>query len=181
MEHYEKELESREIYQGKVLHVFEDVVELENGERATREVVRHQGAVCIAAVTEDDMVYLVRQFRYPMGRELLELPAGKLEKGEEPLAAAMRELGEEAGVLADQWVSLGEYFPAAAYTDEVIHCFGARGLKPCRMALDEDEFLTPLKMPLEQAAAMAEEGALSDGKTCVAVLRLRALRRAGKF
>ena len=156
MEHYEKELESREIYQGKVLHVFEDVVELENGERATREVVRHQGAVCIAAVTEDDMVYLVRQFRYPMGRELLELPAGKLEKGEEPLAAAMRELGEEAGVLA-------------------------RGLKPCRMALDEDEFLTPLKMPLEQAAAMAEEGALSDGKTCVAVLRLRALRRAGKF
>lgn len=181
MNHFEKRESGEEAYKGNLLHIVKDVVRLENGASAVREVVRHPGAVCIGAVTEKNEIYLVRQFRYPFGRELLELPAGKLEPGEEPLSAAKRELGEEAGVLAQEYCSLGEYYPAAAYSDEVIFCFGAKGLSPCQMNLDEDEFLTPIKLPMDQAVRMAEEGEICDGKTCVAILRLQALRKKGAF
>lgn len=181
MEHRESLRQSRQRFSGEVLRLYEDTVELENGKTATREVIRHRGAVCIAAVTEEGGVYLVRQFRYPMGKELWELPAGKLEPGEAPLEAAERELGEEAGVSAQELYSLGDYYPAAAYSDEVIHCYAARGLSPCQMALDEDEFLTPEIFPMEKLVSMVLEGEICDGKTCVAVMRLWAWQQRGAW
>ncbi len=156
-------------------------MELENGRTSTREVVHHHGGACIAALTENDEIYLVRQFRYAFGQELWELPAGKLEKGEDPFEAARRELGEECGLTAEHFVDLGPVYPTVGYCTEIIYCWAATGLSPCGMHLDEDEFLTPEKVPFDRAVEMVLSSEIRDGKTVAALLKIKALRDAGRM
>ena len=181
MEHTEKTLSVQEIFSGHVVRLTLDKVELENGRSAMREVVHHRGGACIAALTEKDELYLVRQYRYALGQELWELPAGKLEEGEDPFEAAKRELEEECGLNADQYIDLHPFYPTVGYCSEVIYTWLARGLHPVPMHLDEDEFLSVFPLPLEQAGEKVLSGEIVDGKTCTALLKLKALRDAGRF
>ena len=181
MAHFEKTLNSDTRFEGRVFTVTVDKVELENGRTSTREVVHHHGGACIAALTENDEIYLVRQFRYAFGQELWELPAGKLEKGEDPFEAARRELGEECGLTAEHFVDLGPVYPTVGYCTEIIYCWAATGLSPCGMHLDEDEFLTPEKVPFDRAVEMVLSGKIRDGKTVAALLKIKALRDAGRM
>ena len=181
MEHTEKTLSVQEIFSGHVVRLTLDKVELENGRSAMREVVHHRGGACIAALTEKDELYLVRQYRYALGQELWELPAGKLEEGEDPFEAAKRKLEEECGLKADQYIDLHPFYPTVGYCSEVIYTWLARGLHPVPMHLDEDEFLTPTKMPLEEVCRMVLDGEIRDGKTVAAVLKIKALKEAGRL
>ena len=181
MSHSEKQLTSNTVFEGRVFTVTLDKVRLENGAESAREVVHHHGGACIAALTDADEIYLVRQFRYALGQELWELPAGKLEKGEDPFAAAKRELEEECGLVARHFTDLGEFYPTVGYCSEIIYTWLATGLSPCPMHLDEDEFLTPEKLPFDQALAMVLDGRIKDGKTVAAILKIDALRRQGKL
>ena len=175
MAHFEKPLSSETRFEGRVFTVTVDKVELENGRTSTREVVHHHGGACIAALTDENEVYLVRQFRYAFGQELWELPAGKLEKGEDPFEAAKRELTEECGVTADEYISLGQIYPTVGYDTEVIYIWAARGLHPAAMHLDDDEFLTPERVPLEKAIDMVLSGEIRDAKTVAGILKFKAL------
>ena len=158
-----------------------DTVELENGKTSAREVVCHNGGVCVAALTEQNEVLLVRQFRYPYKEVLLELPAGKLEKGEDPFEAAKRELGEECGLTADHYTPLGEFYPTVGYDTEIIYMWVATGLHTTQMHLDDDEFLTPDRIPLAKAYEMVMSGEIKDGKTIAGVLKLKALVDEGRL
>lgn len=181
MAHTEQALSCRTVFTGRVFTVTVDRVRLENGAESEREIVRHHGGACIAALTEQDEIYLVRQYRYALGRELWELPAGKLEKGEDPFAAAKRELAEECGLVAERFFDLGEFYPTVGYCTEIIYTWLATGLSPCPMHLDEDEFLTPQKLPFQKAVEMVWSGEIRDGKTVAAILKIDSLRRAGKL
>ena len=180
MSHSETQLESRTVFEGRVVTVTFDKVRLENGAESTREVVHHHGGACIAALTDEDEIYLVRQYRYALQQEVLELPAGKLEKGEDPFEAAKRELAEECGLVAEHYTDLGEFYPTVGYCSEIIYTWLATGLSPCAMHLDEDEFLTPEKLPFREAVAMVLDGRIKDGKTVAAILKIDALRRQEK-
>ena len=158
-----------------------DTVELENGKTSAREVVCHNGGVCVAALTEQNEVLLVRQFRYPYKEVLLELPAGKLEQGVDPFEAAKRELEEECGLTADHYTSLGEFYPTVGYDTEIIYTWVATGLHETHMHLDADEFLTPDRVPLEKAYEMVMRGEIKDGKTIAGILKLKALLAEGKL
>ena len=145
----EKTLTSEEIFDGQVVHLYKDSVMLPNGKDATREVIRHVGAVAIVPMTDDGKVVVERQFRYPLNKVITEIPAGKLDsKAEDRLSAAKRELKEETGLLADEWICLGDYYPAAAYCDEVITMYLAKGLHKGERNLDEDEFLNIAEIKL---------------------------------
>ena len=163
------------IYQGKILNLRVDVAGLPNGKEAPREFVEHNGGVTVAALTDDAKLIFVRQFRYPYMEEVLELPAGKLEKGEDPLEAGKRELREEAGVTAEQYINLGEFYPSPGYTNEVIYLYGARDLTQVEQELDEDEFLNVEYIPLDKAVDMVLSNEIKDGKTQAAVLKLATL------
>ena len=147
MELTEKTLTREYIYRGKILNLRRDTAELPNGETAAREVVEHHGGVTIAAVTEDDELLFVRQFRYPQGELLLELPAGKLEAGEDPLSAAVRELREETGAEAARVYSLGWFYVSPGYTTERLYLYAAEGLTFHSQSLDADEFLSGTTFP----------------------------------
>lgn len=181
MAHFEKMLDSREIYNGRVIRLTVDKVELENGRTSTREVVHHHGGAGIVALNDKDEVYLVRQYRYALDKELIEIPAGKLEKGEDPFEAAKRELGEEAGLQADTYVDLSPMIPTCGYCSEVIYLYAAKDLHPVGQHLDEDEFLSVFTMPLSEAVEKVLSGEIVDGKTCTALLKVKALRDAGRF
>lgn len=163
------------IYQGKILNLRVDVAGLPNGKEAPREFVEHNGGVTVAALTDDAKLIFVRQFRYPYMEEVLELPAGKLEKGEDPLEAGKRELREEAGVTAEQYINLGEFYPSPGYTNEIIYLYGARNLTQVEQELDEDEFLNVEYISLDKAVDMVLSNEIKDGKTQAAVLKLAAL------
>lgn len=168
----EKKQGSEEIYSGRLLHVFRDTVKLSNGKSTTREYIRHIGAVCVVAVTDDGRVVVERQFRYPLGREILEIPAGKLNRADEdPAEAAARELLEETGVRANELISLGEYYPSPAYTDEVIHMFVAKGLTFGEDDLDDGELLNVELISFDKLVSEIMLGNVPDGKTQAAVLR----------
>ena len=175
MAHSEQTLDSRLIFDGKVIRVTLDTVRLENGDTSMREVVHHHGGACIMPVTDQGEVYLVRQFRYALGEEMWELPAGKLEAGEDPFEAAKRELTEECGVYADEYISLGQIYPTVGYDTEIIYIWAARGLHPAAMHLDADEFLTPERIPLAQAYEMVLSGEIKDAKTVAGILKFKAL------
>ena len=163
---------SEEIFDGHVVHLFKDTVELPNGKHATRETVRHIGAVAVVPLTDDGKVIVERQFRYPLGCVITEIPAGKLDsKSEDRLEAAKRELEEETGYTADEWMDLGDYYPAAAYTDERISLYLAKGLHQGKRNLDEDEFLNILEVPLEELVQDVLSGEITDGKTQAAILK----------
>ncbi|MCI8442887.1 MAG: NUDIX hydrolase [Provencibacterium sp.] len=181
MAHLEQKVDSTPVFEGKILRVRVDDVLLENGTKAKREVISHPGGVCVLAVDENDEVLLVRQFRYPFGRELIELPAGKLEYGEDHAACGRRELEEETGCTAETYLYLGPMYPTVAYDEEIIHLYYAAGLRPSRQKLDEGEFLDILRIPFSQALQMVLDGQLLDAKTQLALLKADALRRAGKI
>lgn len=181
MSHFEEKQSSQEVFSGRVFQVTVDQVKLENGKTSQREVVHHHGGACIAALTAEGEIYLVRQFRYAFGEELWELPAGKLEAGENPFEAAKRELEEEAGITASQYFDLGVLYPTVGYCSEKIYIWAATGLQSTHQHLDEDEFLSVEKMPLEQAVQLVLKDKIRDGKTAFALLKLNTLLQQGKI
>ena len=163
---------SQEIFDGVILHVFKDTVQLPNGKETTREVIRHVGAVGVIPLTDDGKVIIERQFRYPLNRVVTEIPAGKLDStAEDRLSAAKRELEEETGYTAKEWISMGDYYPTPAYCDERITLYLAKGLSLGQRHLDEDEFLNFAAVPLSDLVDAVMDGRITDGKTQVAVLK----------
>ncbi len=153
--------------------VYLDTVLLENGKTAFRDVVRHKGAACVAPLTDKNELIFVRQYRYPLGRELLELPAGKLDsKDEDPCLCAVRELKEETGYTADNIEYMGDFISTAGFSDENIRLYLATGLHMGENSPDEDEFLDILKIPLHQAVEKVMSGEIIDGKTEALVLKV---------
>jgi ADP-ribose pyrophosphatase len=181
MELFEKTLRETTLYDGKILRLHVDDVELPNGNTAIREIVEHSGGVCVAALSERGTLRFVRQFRYPYHKVLLELPAGKLEKGEEPLQAGLRELEEECGLRADKVTSLGCVYPTVAYCSEIIYLFLATGLHETQQHFDEDEFLEVEEIALSDAVRMVMQNEITDSKTVAAVLKIARLREEGKL
>lgn len=171
----EKTLQSRTAFRGRLLRLDVDLISLPNGDEAVREVVHHPGGVCVLPLHPDGTVSVVRQFRYPYKTTLLELPAGKLEPGEDPDEAIRRELAEETGYTAGRWRKMGVFYPSVGYTDEVLHLYLARDLTPGALHLDADEFLEPDRVPLTELVDMALAGNLPDGKTVTLVLMTKAL------
>ena len=176
----EKTLNSKTIFNGKILHVILDEVERPDGNKASREVVQHQGGVCVAALDENNNLFFVRQFRYPYKEITLELPAGKLEKGETVLENGKRELKEETGCEGYSFMTLGAMYPSTGYTDEIIHLFACRVKSVGEQQPDEDEFLNVEKIPLNKAVEMVLNNQLPDAKTQITILKLDALLKSGK-
>ena len=163
---------SEEIFDGIVLHVQRDTVRLPNGSEAIREVIRHIGAVCVIPVLENGDVIMERQYRYPLDRIILEIPAGKLDAANENrLSAIQRELREETGNTADEWTEIGDFHPAPAYSDEYITMYMARKLRKGDRHLDEDEFLDVCTVPLKDLVEDVMAGRISDAKTQVCILK----------
>lgn len=179
--HFEEKLAEQELYTGPVLRLTQDTVRLEDGRQAGRIVVHHHGGAGVAALSQEGDIFLVKQFRYPVGEELWEIPAGKLEPGEDPLLTAKRELAEEAGLAADTYLDLGPLYPTVGYSSEIIYIYAAKGLHRVPMHLDEDEFLEPHRVPLAEAVAMVMDGRIRDSKTAIACLKLEKLRAQGAF
>lgn len=168
---YEKTLDSQSVFEGRVVKLDYDKVELENGKEATREVVKHPGGVCIAAITEDDELLFVKQYRYPYHKVVLELPAGKLEDEGNPLGNGIRELREETGAIAKSYVSLGELYPSPGYSDEVIYMYFCKVEEFLEMNPDDDEFLEVIKIPISDAVEMVMQNLIKDAKSQVAILK----------
>ncbi|MCI9272917.1 MAG: NUDIX hydrolase [Clostridiales bacterium] len=175
----EKTLGRQEIYNGKIIKVHVDTIELPDGGLAKREVVDHPGGVCIAALTEDNELLFVRQFRYPYSEEIWELPAGKLEPGDTPLENGKRELKEETGATGMGYVSLGKLYPSPGYCGEIIHLYFCRvsGIGDC--SPDEDEFLEVKRIPLKEAVTMVLNNQIPDAKSQTAILKTSALLECG--
>ena len=172
---YEKTLHSETLFTGHIIKVRLDTVQLPNGKNATREVVNHPGGVGILALDEKNNVLTVKQYRYVYGQTLLEIPAGKLEPGEDPYAAALRELQEETGATTDKLVSLGEIYPTPGFCSEIIRLYLARNLTFGEMSPDEDEFLEVQRVPFPVMVDQVLRGEISDAKTCVAILKAKLL------
>lgn len=175
MELTEKALKKEVVYKGRKFDFRSDEVLLPNGETSKRDFVAHPGGVTIAALDENDELIFVRQFRYPYGKVILELPAGTLEKGEDPMDAGIRELREETGAVSTELHSLGEFYPSVGYSDEVIYLYYARVESLGEQQLDEDEFINTVKIPLKKAVQMVLDNEIKDGKTQAAVLKLAAI------
>ena len=167
----EKTVSTQEIYNGRIIKVRNDKVELPNGNHAAREVVKHSGGVCVVPLTDDGKVVMVKQYRYPFGEVLLEIPAGKLEYGEDPLQCGKRELLEETGYISEKFEFLGKLYPTPAYCTEVIHMYLARGLHAGKAELDVDEFLEVVEIPFEETVNMVMRNEIADAKTQIALLR----------
>ena len=172
----EMTLESQVIYDGKILRLERDNVRLEDGSDAIREVIRHPGGVCILALTEEDEALVVRQFRYPYREITVEIPAGKLEYGENPEECGKRELLEECGCTADSFTYLGKLYPTPAYDTEIIRFYLAKGLHFGSQKLDDEEFLDVERIPFETLLEQVMRDEIPDAKTQVAVLKYAAMR-----
>ncbi|MEW6726321.1 MAG: NUDIX hydrolase [Bacillota bacterium] len=166
----ERTLQQEYVYRGKILNMRVDTVELPNGKVGRREVVEYSGAVAIVAVDDEGYVLLVRQYRYAVGKELLEIPAGKLEGGENPEAAVNRELEEETGYTAGKLTKLLEFYSTPGFTSEKMHLYLVTGLTTGQAAPDEDEFLELVRVPLDQAVEMVKRGEICDAKSIVGLL-----------
>ncbi len=167
----EKTLSSEVKYEGKIFTITHDLVELENGSTAVRDVLLHHGGVCVIPITENNEVYMVKQFRYPFRTVTLEVPAGKLKKGEDHSECGRRELLEETGCICSEYIYLGEMYPTPAYNTEITHMYLAKGLEITRQSLDEDEFLDVVTLPLSKAVEMVMSGEIKDGKTQIVILK----------
>ena len=167
----EKKLRSENIYDGVLLHVRRDTVTLPNGREAVREWVKHPGASAVLPVFEDGTVLLVRQYRYPVDRVTLEIPAGKLDSPkEDPLVCAVRELSEETGYTAKHWAKLTTIGTTVGFSNEYIHIYAAHDLQAGEQHTDDDEFIHVVKMPLEEAVERVKSGEIFDAKSVTAIL-----------
>ena len=163
---------SEDIFDGVILHVKRDTVRLPNGNDTIREVIRHIGAVCVIPVLDNGDVVVERQYRYPLDKVILEVPAGKLDAANENrLSAIQRELWEETGYTAEEWIELGDFHPAPAYSDEFITMYMARKLRKGERHLDADEFLDVYTVPLKDLVEDVMAGKISDAKTQVCILK----------
>ncbi len=172
----EKQVKSEKLYSGRIISLFNDEIELPDGRPAFREYVKHPGGVCVVPVTEEGEVLLVRQYRYVYGREVVEIPAGKRDSFEEDtLEGGKRELKEELGIEADEFVFLGEFYPTPGYTDEVIYMYAAFGLRFGEARPDDDEFVESEKYHIDTLVDMILKGEIKDGKTQAAVLKTKIL------
>ena len=171
MDFTEKPLKQDYLYRGKIVNLRVDNAELPDGTTALREVIEHPGGVCVAALTEKEELLFVEQFRYPYMETVLELPAGKLEYGEDPFEAGKRELLEETGAAAKSYRDLGKLYPTPGYCGEIIHMYLAENLTFSEQHLDEDEFLEVRRIPLEEAFQMVMRNEIRDSKTQVGILK----------
>ncbi|MBR2132775.1 MAG: NUDIX hydrolase [Oscillospiraceae bacterium] len=175
MELKEKKLSGETVFDGKIMHVRCDTVLLPDGTLASREVVDHPGGVGVLALDNEKNVLVVSQYRYPYGRVLREIPAGKLEYGEDPEAAARRELREETGAVAGRFEWLGELYPTPGYCDEIVRMYLARDLTFGETDLDEGEFLNLERVPFDTLVEQVLHGEIRDAKTVAAVLKAKIL------
>jgi ADP-ribose pyrophosphatase len=166
----EHKLSSEVVYRGRLLEVRSDLVRLPDGNTAWREHIVHPGAVMALPVLDNGDLVMERQFRYPVGRDFIEFPAGKIDSGEDPLATAKRELREETGYVAVEWEFLASIHVAIAYSNERIDLFLARGLSVDKPKLDDEEFLEILHVPPAQALQWLREGKITDAKTVTGLL-----------
>jgi ADP-ribose pyrophosphatase len=163
----ETTLDSRLAYDGLFLKVFSDDVQLPNQKLANREFIKHPGAVAIVPLFEDNSVLMERQFRYPLHRAILEIPAGKLEFGEDPLLCAKRELKEETGYEAKEWIFLGKIHPVISYSTEFIDIYLAKGLVQGQAKLDDEEFLDIFRATIPEISELIKTGSITDVKTII--------------
>jgi ADP-ribose pyrophosphatase len=164
-------LHTEPIYEGRVVNLYIETVQLPNDDTVKREVVRHGGAVAMVPLHKDGRVTLLRQYRLPVRGSLLEIPAGSLEPGEDPADCAVRELQEEAGLLPERLIPLDGIFLAPGYSSEYIHLYIATGLTPSELDGDDDEFLEVVTLPFTEALALIDSGEITDAKTIAALLR----------
>ena len=167
----EKTLTSDVKYEGVIFTITHDTAELENGKTAPRDVLHHNGGVCLIPVTENNEIFLVKQFRYPFQTVTREVPAGKLEKGEDHAECGRRELLEETGCTCSEYIYLGEMLPTPAYNSEITYMYLAKGLTFTSQSLDPDEFLDVERIPLSEAVAQVMDGTIRDGKTQIVLLK----------
>lgn len=178
----EKTLAQEYMFKGRIINLRRDDVELPNGHKSIREVVEHKGGVCVLPINDKGEVLLVKQYRYPYMEELLEIPAGKRDHGDEsPLECGKRELKEETGATSENFMFLGEFYPSPGYTNEVIYIYLATDLDYGETNPDDDEFLELYKIPFDKALDMVLSGELKDGKTQAAILKASVLSKNGKI
>lgn len=175
MDYTEKLYKHLNGYNGLIINTRLDRVVLQNGEHSLREVVEHPGGVTVLPMDENGYVSCVRQYRYPIGEHILEVPAGKLETGENPLDCAVRELSEETGITADEFVDLGKIYPSPGYCKETLYIFLARGLHYGEAHPDENEFLDVEKIHIDELFRMVMANELADAKTVIAILKVKAI------
>jgi len=175
----EHTLDSSDEYRGRLLHVKKDRVRLPNGAESSREYIVHPGAAVMIPVFENGDILLERQYRYPLRRDFLELPAGKFDPGETELACAQRELEEETGYVASHWRQLPTFYPCIGYADERLVYFEARDLSYSGHNMDEDEFLEILRVPFAEAMAMVGDGRIDEAKTVMGLLWYERFGREG--
>ena len=171
----EKTLSSETLYEGKIIELRVDEVELPDGKKSKRELVKHPGAVAIIAITEDNKLVLVEQFRKALERTIIEIPAGKIEPGEEPERTAIRELEEETGYKANEFVYIQSFATSPGFADEIIHLYLGTSLQKVENPAqgDEDEFIGLIECSIEEAEKMMEDGRIFDAKTAYAVLYVK--------
>jgi len=175
----EKQLDSQVMYDGGFIEVLKDTVRLPDGSVSTREYITHPGAVAMLALLDNGNLVMERQFRYPLHREFIELPAGKIDDGEDILGTAQRELLEETGYVADEWIHLTTAWPCIGYSDERMEYFLARGLKHVGRNLDDGEFLEVFELSLADAIEWIRQGKITDSKTIVGLFWLEKALNAG--
>lgn len=174
MELREETVDSQVLFQGKIVTLRKDTARLPNGELASREVVEHPGGVCVLPLDAEGMAYTVRQFRYPFGQVIEELPAGKLDSPQEPhREAALRELSEEIGAEPEEFIYLGYMLPSPGFSAEVLHMYLARGLKFGKQHLDPDEFLEVRRAGFAELVERVMAGELTDAKTVACILKAK--------
>jgi ADP-ribose pyrophosphatase len=163
----EEKIGSQEILKGHFLHAFRDTVRLPDGSEATREYIVHPGAVVMIPLLDDGRLVLERQYRYPMGRVMIEFPAGKLDAGEDPLTCGKRELLEETGYTAREWARAGQLHPVISYSTEFIDIWFCRGLTLQERSLDDEEFLEVIEVEPRQLMDWCRDGTVTDSKTLI--------------
>ena len=171
MSFVEKKLEEHSVYDGPIFTVYKGTVALPDGNTAPRDRIAHQGGAGILPIDAEGNTYLVRQYRFGVDKTLLEIPAGKLEKGEDPQITAIRELTEEVGFLPQKVTSLGHMELSPAYLGEITYLYLGQELIPQKNELDADEFLEVVKLPFEKALRMVLDGEITDGKTQTAIMK----------
>lgn len=172
----EKTISNESIYKGRVVELVKRKVVLPNGQMADREIIMHNGGAGVLALDDEGYCYMVRQYRTAVDKELLEMPAGKLEKNEDPLKCAVRELEEETGWIAGKMEFLGQFLPTPGYDTEVLYLYLATNLSQGKVNLDEGEFLSTEKIPFKTLYRMTLEGQIEDAKTVIAILMAARLK-----